>query len=231
VDSVRDANEKLKSLMRRLEVLEDKRQEENKKAIALEAEFVRLRASGSRQESMYDEVQPDDNPLQAFYGIDAQPSSMRSNHGLCNNEVEQDESRSRRLTGSPGQRHVSRSNEPLIGHGDLRLPDEDSVQPEENKFGPLEAAPEIEYGWENTQQFKDMQKELAALRAMCRTQEPKSSGQQAEATQRPHQTIILPRENVVAFSDATTETEAEDNYADQNRVRLVGPRGLVETQR
>lgn len=218
VDSVRDVNGQLRSVMRRLEVLEDERKEEGQRTKALEKEVARLRNADQHRESA-DEMQQDDNPLHVFYGIDA---SSHQNHSLSDNRIHEDD-RPTRLPKSPEHFHAPRGKEPLAEHGNTRA--------EENRSNLLQAAPEIEYGWENTQQFKDMEKELAALRAMCRTQDPMGSGQSAEATQTLQETIVLPRENDADFSDATTETEAEDNDVAQSRVRKEMPRSSIENQR
>lgn len=217
VERVRDEDGLLRSVVRRLKVLEDDRREEERKVRELQREVERLRTSGHRQEKVhdevheetYDEVQADDNPLAVFYGIDTQSPSRRQDHGRKSNDRYQEDGLARRLTESPQQQRG------LVS--DLQPPNEGTVRLEEDGFDLLEAAPDIDYGWENTQQFKDMQKELAALRAMCRTQEPKDSNETAHATQRPHETIIVPRNNNIDFSDATTEAEAEYNDAGHDR--------------
>ncbi|KAF1932437.1 uncharacterized protein M421DRAFT_2060 [Didymella exigua CBS 183.55] len=208
VEGVRDEGGVVRGVVKRLEVLEGGRREEGRRA----AEVQRLshRQEDSRQreceregvEEALGEAQEDDNPLAVFYGIETQSPSKRQDRERTSTAARPQGRSPGRLTESP-QRH---------GHtGVLPPPDEDTVRPEDDSFDLLEAVPEIEYGWENTQQFKDMQKELAALRAMCRAQEPKSSNEAADATQRPQETLIVGTENNAGFSDATTEMEVECN--------------------
>lgn len=236
LDAVRDESEVLKGVVRRLEVLEGERRDEGRRVKELERSVQRLRNDARGRgdgeevvEKTYDEGQADDNPLAVFYGIDAQSPARRQespsrrqasplrrhDHGRANTTIRHQDRSPSRLTESPQRRH-----------GDLQPPDEDIVRPEDDSFDLMEAAPEIEYGWENTQQFKDMQKELAVLRAMCRVQEPKSSNETADATQRPQETLIVGRENNIDFSDATTETEAEYND-NANRSHMGVTRGSV----
>lgn len=194
-------------------------------------------------EETYDEALVDDNPLAVFYGIETQSparreeSPTRRRHRECTSTATHQQVRSpSRLVESPTRRQVSsvRCQDPsrastAIRHqirspsrpadsaqrryDDLQPTDEDMVRPEDDSFRLLESEPEVEYGWENTQQFKNMQKELEALRAMCRTQEPKSSNETADTTQHPQETQLVRRENNIEFSDAITETEIEYNGA------------------
>ncbi|KAF3051556.1 hypothetical protein E8E11_009727 [Didymella keratinophila] len=192
-------------------------------------------------EEAYDEAPVDDNPLAVFYGIETQSSARRQesptrhqDHERSSTAAYQQGRSPSRLAESPTRRqasplrrqdptrtgtatrHQNRSPSRLASSAQRRYdnllpPGEDVVQPDDNSFELLHAAPNIEYGWENTQQFKDMQKELEALRAMCRSQETKSSNETADTTQRPQETQLVRRENNIDFSDATTETEAEYN--------------------
>lgn len=73
-----------------------------------------------------------------------------------------------------------------------------------------------------------MQKELEALRAMCRTQDPKGSNESADTTQRAQETQVVAREKNIDFSDATTETEADFN---DGRFHQGAPRDPVGTLR
>lgn len=218
-EDLRDAGVLLKNVVRRLEVLEHEKEEEGKKLKTMEQEVERLRSTGQRQDSG---GEPDDNPFHVFYDIDTQPLE-RQDHTVRDDQRHREDSRSGRLTRSPEQRPRHRGNETLPARGNLQPP-EDTLRPEEQSINLPEAAPEAEYGWENTQQFKDMQAELAALRAMCRTQDPKSSGLSVDTTQRLQDTIVLPRENIPEFSDATTETEADCHDADRHLVLMGAPR-------
>lgn len=224
VKSLRGTSELLKSMVRRLEVLEDERAGQSQKVKHMEAEIARLRSTGQRHNSVPGEVQPDDNPLHVFYGIDAQAHARHRCH-QPKDTLEKD-SQPQELAESPMQRHNFRNTEMLPASHEPQQPHEDTVRPREGDFNVLETVPEVECGWESTQQFKDMQKELVALRAMCRTQEPKSSGQTADATQRPQETIVLPRDNELAFSEATTVSEVEENDLARFRDRHGAHRGL-----
>ncbi|KAJ4346263.1 hypothetical protein N0V95_005528 [Ascochyta clinopodiicola] len=219
VEDVRDARGLLNNVVRRLDVLEDQRREDRRKVRELEKEVEELRSANQHHEPVLYEVEPDNNPMQVFYGVETQLRSGRQHLEPRANERHNRDVRSGRLTQSPEQRHGYRAKDTLQEHGSLQSPD-DVVRPEEESFDLPEAIPETRYDWENTQQFKDMQAELAALRAMCRTQEPKGSGHSADATQRPQETIILPKQHDPAFSDATTATEAEYNDAERHQARV-----------
>ena len=224
VKSLRGTSELLKSVVRRLEVLEDERVGQSQKVKHMEAEVARLRSTGQRHNSVPGEVLPDDNPLHVFYGINAQAHARHRCHQP--KDTHEKDNQPQELMESPIQRHDVRNTETLPVSHELQPPNEDTVQPTEGDFNVLEVAPEIECGWESTQQFKDMQKELVALRAMCRTQEPESSGQTADATQRPQETVVLPRENELAFSDATTVSEVDDGDLARFRDRQGMSHGL-----
>jgi hypothetical protein len=189
----------------------------------------------------YDEAPVDDNPLAVFYGIETQsparhqesPARPQDRERTSTAAYQQGRSPSR-LAESPTRRQASPprrqdptrtstatrhqncspsrlANSAQRRYDDLLPPDENIVLPEDDSFDRLEAAPDAEYGWENTQQFKNMQKELETLRAMCRAQESESSNETAGTTQRRQETQLVRRENDVGFSDATTEPEAEYN--------------------
>ncbi|KAF9699336.1 hypothetical protein EKO04_002180 [Ascochyta lentis] len=219
-EDMRDARGLLNSMMRRLEVLEEERKEEGEKVRKLEKEMETLRRISQRQEPTGDEVELDDDPLQIFDNDDTQPGPWRQNTGLRGSERPYEDGRLGRFTQSPEQRHRHSANDPLPRHGDMKPPVADIVRSEEESISLLEPEPQVQYGWENTQQFKDMQAELAALRAMCQTQGPKSNRQLADATQQPQETIVLPKEHDPGFSDATTDTEADYNDADRRRVDI-----------
>ncbi|KZM18581.1 uncharacterized protein EKO05_0002355 [Ascochyta rabiei] len=210
VEDVRDVRGLLSNVVRRLDVLEDGRREEKREIRELEKEVEKWRSASRHHESVVYEVEPH-NPMQVFYGVGTQPRSGRQSLELSGNERHEGDCRSERFAQSPEQRDGHRANDTLPEHSGLQPPHADVVRPEEGSFNLPEAAPETHLSWENTQQFKDMQAELAALRAMCRTQEPKSSGQTADATQRPQETIIMPKEHDPGFSDATTATEADSH--------------------
>lgn len=93
---------------------------------------------------------------------------------------------------------------------DLQPPDGESLHRDEGGFEPLESQAQVNGGWENTQQYRDMQRELVALRAMCPSQEVRSSSDTV-ATQRPQEMVLVSTKNNVDFSDATTEPEADDD--------------------
>ncbi|KAJ4307552.1 hypothetical protein N0V94_009694, partial [Neodidymelliopsis sp. IMI 364377] len=200
---------------------------EGERVKALEIEIAKLRNGEERRESVHVDWQQDDNPLHVFYGIDTQPPSTRQDHEIRYDRQEQD-AQPASLSRPYMQDHKPGDNEVAVGNGNLQSPDEDTLRPTDNSLDVLEPAPGIDYGWENTQQFKAMQKELAMLRAMCRTQEPRSSGQQAEATQRLNETIVPSRENNPNFSDATTEVEAEDNSPVRMEAHSGVYRGTVQ---
>lgn len=206
----------LRSVVRRLEVLEDEKREEGETRKTLEREVERLQSARWHQESVGDEAEPDGNPLHVFYGIDTQLHHERQNDSSRGDSRHCEDSGVGRRVRSPGHPPKHRDNA-TPGHGDLQPPEQDTLRPVEHSFDLLQAAPGVAFSWENTQQFKDMQEELAALRAMCRTQEPKNSGQSADLTQRPQDTIVLPHDRNLDFSDATTETEAEHTNADRHR--------------
>jgi hypothetical protein len=210
VEGLGNAGGQIRGVLRRLEVLENERREETERVKALEIEIAKLRNGEERRESVHVDLQQDDNPLHVFYGIETQPPSTRQDHGVRYDRQEQD-AQPASLSRPYMQDYKPGDNEVAVGNGNLQSPDEDILRPTDNSLDVLEPAPGIDYGWENTQQFKAMQKELAMLRAMCRTQEPRSSGQQAEATQRLNETIVPSRETNPNFSDATTEVEVEDN--------------------
>jgi hypothetical protein len=241
VETVRDEGGVVKGVMRRLEGLEGERMEDGRRFRELEEEVQKLRDGhhrrGDRQrlgdrheevvEETYDEARTDDNPLAVFYGIDTQSPVRRqesSHRRQASPSRRQDHGHYSASTPLQG-RSASRLVPPQRHYDDIQPSDEDIARPEDNSLNLLEAAPEIEYGWENTQQFKDMQKELATLREMCRTQEPKNSNETADTTQHPQDTLIVDRETNVGFSDATTETEADPN--DANRFHRGAPRGSV----
>lgn len=215
VERIRDEGGVVKGVVRRLEVLEGERREEERRVRELEREVLRLRNEGRQRgnsrlpedehggviEETYDEVQADDNPLTVFYGINTQSPVRRQDHEHISTDA-------RRQYQSPGK--LNASFQRLPGRTDnVQPPDADIVRPEDDSFDLLEAAPGARYGWENTQQFKNMQNELFALRAMCRTQESKSGSDTADATQRPQEPQITGRANNINFSDATTEAEAD----------------------
>ncbi len=155
------------------------------------------------------EVQDDDNPLAVFYGIDTQslprlhessPSHGQKSYNACH------------------QDRLPESSQQLPGlTGDLQPPFEDTTRPGDDSLDFRATPPKTDYGWESTQQFKDMQRELAELRAMCRTQDPRGGNGSADATQRAQDTIVVQKDKNMAFSDATTEAEAE--YNDAGRVQ------------
>ncbi|KAJ4987353.1 hypothetical protein SVAN01_07091 [Stagonosporopsis vannaccii] len=199
LEGVRGDGALLRTVVRRLEVLERDRMDERRRV-------ERRDTAGCRQgdvyegagEGSYDEATVDDNPLAVFYGIDTQ-SSVR-----CQ------ESPSRR----PSLSHPS----PVTYQ-----------QPSPKHMGQiLEEVPQNNCGWESTQQFKDMQRELAELRAMCQTQESKNGNDTADVTQRPQETLIVHRENQLEFSDATTEAEAESNDAGLGPSHIGASRGQVD---
>lgn len=225
-DGVRSEGALLRSLARRLEVLEGERKDE---AMGTEQQNT----ARHRQEDVYDEALADDNPLLVFYGIDTQspaqgqepPSrhqklpSRRHESPVRYQEPSPRQKNSVRkiITASRQKQSVRKHNQSLQHHhgltGDLQPPDENTQMLGDDEADLKDAAHETNYGWENTQQFKDMQRELAELRAMCRTQEPKNSNDSADATQIPQETLIVHRENNLGLSDATTEAEAEFNEA------------------
>ncbi|KAL1657166.1 hypothetical protein SLS61_000208 [Didymella pomorum] len=211
-------------------------------------------------EETYDKVPVDENPLAVFYGIETQSPARRQESPARHQDRErgstvtyQQGHSPSRLAESPTRRQASplRRQDPTrtdtaISHqnrspsrlassaqrryDDLLPPDEDVVQPGDDSFKLLQAAPDIEYGWENTQQFKNMQKELEALRAMCRSQETKSGNETADTTQRPQETQLVRKENNIGFSDATTEAEAEHN-GEGSRFHQGVPQGSVDVLR
>ncbi|KAJ4383006.1 hypothetical protein N0V86_002233 [Didymella sp. IMI 355093] len=241
VETVRDQAGVVKGVTRRLEGLEGERKEDGRRLRELEEEVRKLRDGDHRRdyrqrledahkevvEETYDEAQTDDNPLAVFYGIDTQ-SPVRRQESLHRRQASssrrQDRGHYSALTPHQG-RSASRLESPQRRYDDTQPPDEDIARPKDDIFNLLEAVPEIEYGWENTQQFKDMQKELATLREMCRTQDPKNSNETADTTQCPQDTLIVGRETNVGFSEATTETEADPN--DAGRFYQGAPRGSV----
>lgn len=211
-------------------------------------------------EETYDKVPVDENPLAVFYGIETQSPARRQESPARHQDRERSSTVTyqqghspSRLVESPTRRQASplRRQDPTrtdtaISHqnrspsrlassaqrryDDLLPPDEDVVQPDDDSFKLLQAAPDIEYGWENTQQFKNMQKELEALRAMCRSQETKSGNETADTTQRPQETQLVRKENNIGFSDATTEAEAEHN-GEGSRFHQGVPQGSVDVLR
>jgi len=226
VEGVKSEGALLRSVATRLEVLEGERKDE---AMGTEQQTT----AGPRQKDGYDEMLADDNPLSVFYGIDTQspaqvqepPSRQQKLPSRRHESPVRDQEPSLRHKNSIGKNTTAdRQKQPIRKHnqslqrhhdltGDLQPPDEDNPMLGDDKADLKEAAHETNYGWENTQQFKDMQRELAELRAMCRTQEPKNCNDSADATQIPQETLIVHRENDLGLSDATTEAEAELNEA------------------
>lgn len=240
-DKVRDGDGVFKNVLSRLEVLEGEMKERRRRYAELEVK--KLRDVGHRREDnvwredggeemvqeTYGEA-VDDNPLAVFYGIETQSPARREEsptrhrrHKCCSTTTQHHDRSSSRLVEPSTRRRISTvssqnpSRASSATRPQIRSPsrpaDKDMMRPEDDSLCLLESAPEFEYGWENTQQFKNMQKELEALRAMCRTQEPKSNDETADATQRPQETQLVCRENSTGFSDATTETEIEYNDA------------------
>ena len=229
----------LKDVVRRLEVLECARQEDARKVTHLERELGELE-SGRRQpknaveytsEQPRDGAQADDHPMAVFYGLDTQSPLSRHQSPL-----ERQQSPVRRVRSPvrksmspmrlethlqdtyetpdqelPTQRPTQFSQWSHEYSNDLQPPDEGPLHGDEDGFEPLESRTEVNGGWENTQQYKDMQRELVALRAMCPSQEVRSSNDTA-ATQRPQETILVSAKDDVDLSDATTEPEAVDNH-------------------
>ena len=229
----------LKDVVRRLEVLECAKQEDARKVTHLERELGELE-SGSRQpkdaveytsEPPRDGAQADDHPMAIFYGLDTQSPLSRHQTPL---ERQQSPTRRERspvrksmspmrlethLQGTsetpdqelPTQRPAEFSQWANGHSSDLQPPDEEPLHGVEDGFEPLESQPEVNGGWENTQQYKDMQRELLALRTMCPSQEVRSSNDTA-ATQRAQETILVSAKDDMDLSDATTESEAYDNH-------------------
>jgi hypothetical protein len=235
VEGVRDTSGLFRSVMRRLEVLESEKREDFRKMNELEKEVKRLKSSSQGHNKAQDEIcgdaQADDNPLTVFYGIDTQPRSKQRDFQPSHVNILQEESQSLTLSETQRRHSKHRGIGLLTSKSDLLPPDEEVIRPEEDESELLNAAPEVKYDFKNTRQFKDMQQELEALRAMCRTQEPKSNNQTADTTQHPQETIILPRENNVNFSDATTETEAEFINARRHQPCIRGARSSAEALR
>ncbi|KAH6638244.1 hypothetical protein C7974DRAFT_423149 [Boeremia exigua] len=204
----------LKDVVRRVGVLEGEK-EERREEVGVED----AGAEGCGQVLVDDSPLMDDDPLAVFYGIDSQrrqQSPLRQKGRFETPNARRQDRPARKRTESPQQRR-----------GNLQPPDEDTALPE-HTFDPREAAPPVDYGWENTQQYKDMQKELDELRAMCRTQESKHDSETADMTQRPQETLIVPREEILGFSDATTEAEGENDGADRQQSRMDLTRGSVD---
>lgn len=235
IEGVRGDGALLRSVVRRLEVLESERRDEVR---AIERRDTAGRRQQDAQECAYDEPVVDENPLAVFYGIDTQsPARRQESPSRRDQSLVRYEEPSLRHNDHHNtayrQNHPARksSQSPQRRLRDLQPRDEDTPLPTEDVFDPLESAPETNYGWENTQQFKDMQRELAELRAMCRTQERKHGNDTADATQRPQETLIVHRDNNMAFSDATTEAEAELNDAGLGRFRMGVSQGQVDMLR
>lgn len=235
VEGVRDTSGLLKSVVRRLDVLESEKREDFRKMNELEKEVKRLKTSSRGhkevQDAVCDDAQTDGNPLTVFYGIDTQPRSRQQDLQPSNDNILQEKNRSLTLSETPQRHFKPRGTGLLTSKSDLLPPNEEVIQPEEDGFEPLDAAPKVRYDSENTRQFEYMQQELEALRAMCRTQESKSSNQTADTTQIPQETIVLPRENNFDFSDATTETEAELTDARRHQSHIRDAQGSAEALR
>ena len=229
----------IKDVVRRLEVLEHARQEDAKKVVHLEKELGELESGNRQPENIFEDTseqprdgsQADDHPMAVFYGIDTQSplsrhqtpmerqrSPIRRERSPIRNPM----SPMRLETHFHGSHDTSDRDLPVKrptksaqwSHGysnNLQPPDEEFPHGDEDGFEPLESHPEVNGGWENTQQYKDMQRELLALRAMCPSQEVRSSNDTA-ATQRPQETVLVSAKNDGDLSDATTEPEIEDNH-------------------
>jgi hypothetical protein len=238
VETAQGESATLKDVVRRLEVLEGARQEEAQKVTYLEKELGKME-NGNRQpenvfahtlEQPHDGAQADDHPLAVFYGVDTQsplsrhPSPMERHQSPIRRErspIRKSTSHMRLETHLqdgydtndqelPTLRPTKSSQWSQGFSNDLQPPDEEPLHGDEDGFEPLESQPEASSGWENTQQYRDMHRELVALRAMCPSQEVRSSNDTA-ATQRPQETITVSAKNDGNLSDATTEPEVEDN--------------------
>ena len=235
VEGVRDVGGLLRSVIRRLEVLEGEKGKEGRRVQELEREVTKLKSHGQHQEEMqdgmenkvYDGLPADDNPLAVFYGIDTQSPSKQRGPSRQNNNEDRLDSRARSRTVSTQRCPQSGLTDSLRESGDLLPPDEEIMHPVEDDLELLETTPQTPCGFENTQQFKSMQKELEMLRAMCRSQEIKGSNETTQATQPPQDTLVLPRETGVGLSDATTEPEADFPYAGRHRSAMRAARGSV----
>lgn len=247
VEGVRGEGEVLRGVLKRLEALEGERRGENGETQGGAGRQPDVIDEDVHEEA-YDEVLADDNPLAVFYGIETQSPARRHESPSRGQQSGQQSPSKRYETTSRQKDNVGKNNDachqsrparkstqsPHRHHEltyDLQPPDENITLPEADDSDPLGAAPEVQSGFENTQQFKSMQKELKVLRAMCRSQDTKNSNDTAEATQRPQETIIVPREDRLGFSDATTETEAELPDTRPSLSRMGASGGQVDVLR
>jgi hypothetical protein len=238
IETAQGESATLKDVVRRLEALEGARQEEARKVTYLEKELGKME-SGNRQpenvfehtlEQPHDRAQAGDHPLAVFYGVDTQSPLSRHSSPMERHQssVRRERSPIRKLMSLmrlethlqdsydthdqelPTMRPTKSSQWGQGYSNDLQPPDEEPLHGDEDGFEPLESQPEASGGWENTQQYRDMHRELVALRAMCPSQEVRSSNDTV-ATQRPQETILVSAKNDGDISDATTEPEVEDN--------------------
>lgn len=253
IESARYDSDLLKNVIKSLDVLESERREDLEKVTRLEEELEKLKTEDRQQrgnhenvpEETYTEVQEDDNPLAVFYGIDSQPPLSRQQsltrcqksparqHVSPNKNPESPMSlrnhtyddRSTRENDFPEQGPAESPRHRHGFPGDLQPPDKEPLREKRDDFDRSETSHDADHAWENTQLYRDMQQELAALRAMCQSQEPRSSNDTAEATQRLQETVIVSRNDDVCFSDATTEPEVENEYIDRPCFRMGDRQG------
>ncbi|KAG9201567.1 hypothetical protein G6514_005574 [Epicoccum nigrum] len=238
IETVQGESASLNDVVRRLEVLECARQDDARKVTYLEEELGKLESGHGQPRGVFeytleqprDGAQADDHPMAVFYGVDTQSplSRHKSSLGRQESPVRRErspirksrspmrlETRLRNSYDTPDQEFpMSKpTKSSRWSHGclkDLQPSDGEPLLRDEGGFEPLESQPQVNGGWENTQQYRDMQRELVALQAMCPSQEVRSSNDTG-ATQRLQETVLVSTKNNVDFSDATTEPEADDN--------------------
>ncbi|KAF3001940.1 hypothetical protein E8E13_006973 [Curvularia kusanoi] len=188
VETARGESAVLKDVVKRLGTLEEERQDEARKVASLEKEVNDLRAGNRYQELAVDrhveraqtEVREDDSPLAVFYGIEKQSpparrqspirglqspvrnerSPTRHRRSSMRREIQAQDGRSTYNQESPRKRDTESSRWSRLNSNSLQPPDEEPLPGEEDDFHILETQPEVISMWENTQLYKNMEREM-----------------------------------------------------------------------